>query len=91
MDALCCFDCLTERLNNLLGFVECLWCVDAVCASFAVIFNGGSSCFIATSLTIDGFVFTFSCSQESASLGGSRLVILKKRDENMKIILLLWF
>lgn len=70
-----------------VGFVECLWCVDAVCASFTVIFNGGSSCFIAASLTIDSFVFTFSCSQESASLGCSRLVILKKRDKNQIIII----
>lgn len=76
-----CF-CTVQNVIDVFIFILCLWCVDAVRATFAVILNGGGGCFVAGSLAIDGFIFAFGGGQEAiASCCSGLVVLLKKKNE----------
>lgn len=54
----------------------CLWCVDAVRATFAVVLDGGGGCFVAAAFAIDGFIFAFGGGQKAVAASCSGFVVL---------------
>lgn len=69
----------------------CCLCVDTVCASFAVIFNGGGSCLVAAGFSVNGFIFAFAGGQEATAFNGASVVVLKTKTKNTKNIVKLFF
>lgn len=59
----------------------CLWCVNAVCATFAVIFNGSGCCFVAGCFAIDSFIFAFGGGQVTVASCCSALIVLYWKDK----------